>query len=265
MKKTILFSVLVLLFISVTTAPAGTKEELVRLQHDINTLRNQMLEFEKNLTENISGLKSLIEQLNDQVAQSNLLLDKAVTALEQKDSGENSNNDEIIATIRMQSGKIDEMSTSISALARQVSELKSQSKPLNRFVPSSPTSSDATFNEALNDLIAGNSDLAIQGFNAYLNFFPSGDKAAAARYYIGEAHYNMKRYPQAIEAFTRIIEENADSDKVASALFKRGKSSLETGKTDAAEADFKEVMKRFPESPEASLSKAELAAIGRLN
>ena len=72
----------------------------------------------------------------------------------------------------------------------------------------------------------------------------------------------MERYPEAIESFTRIIDENDDSDKVASALYKRGKSAIEIGDSEMAIADFKKVMELFPDSPEASLSKAELQLLG---
>ena len=192
---------LVLFFILTMSLQAGTKEELVRLQNDVNDLRSQLLEFEKILNENNSGLKSLIEQLNDQVASSNMLLDKIAAAVQQQASQETADASTIVPELQTLSVKIDEMITSLTALASQVSELKVQSKSTQQFIPSNVSASDATFNQALNDLIGGESDLAIQGFQAYLNYFPAGDKAAAARYYIGEAHYNMNRYPEAIEAY----------------------------------------------------------------
>jgi TolA-binding protein len=209
-------------------------------------------------------VKSLVVQLNDQVAKSNMLLEQIAKSLEQQALDSESREDPIAPEIRTLSGKIDEMITSISAWARQGSELKVQSKPIRQILPSDLSASDDTFNQALNDLIGGDSDLAIEGFNAYLTFFPDGDKADAARYYIGEAHYNMKRYPEAIEAFTQIIDANTDSGKVVSALFKRGKSNLAMRETDAAISDFKEAMQRYPDSPEASLSKAELQSLGVL-
>lgn len=264
MKKSIFFYFLILFLAITASLQAGTKEELMRLQNDVMTLQNQFREFEKILNDNNSGLKSLIEQLNDQTAKSNVLLDKIASSLEQQASEESSRNDAILPQIQTLSGKIDEMITSISALAGQVSELKVQSQPINQIAPSDISASDSTFNQALNDLIGGDSSLAIQGFEAYLNFFPNGDKAAAAQYYIGEAHYNMKQYPEAIEAFTKIIDSNTDSGKIASALYKRGKSSLATDNKDGAIADFKQVMQRYPQSPEASLSKAELQALGVL-
>jgi len=262
MKKSKCLLLLVLLFAAALPAQAGTKEELVRLQQDISMLQDQILEFEKTLTENNAGLKSLIEQLNDQVAQSNMLLNKVVIALEQQSTSDRSGKDEILPEIQRLSGKFDDALTSISALARQVSELEVQSKSTSRLVPSNLSSADATYNQAFHNLIEGKWDLAIQGFSTYLDMFPSGDKATAAHYNIGEAYYNMERFPQAIEVFTLIIDKNADSDKVASALYKRGKSALKIQENEKAAADFKNLMEKFPEAPETGLAKAELQDLG---
>jgi tol-pal system protein YbgF len=262
MKKLIFSHLLVLLFVFTSSLQAGTKEDLVRLQNDVITLQNQFREFDKTLNENHSSLKSLIEQLNDQAATSNVLLNKIVAALEQQASGDGSVKDEIVPEIQELSSKLTEVLTSISALARQVSDLKVQSQPINRIITSDLSSADATFNQAFHDLIQGNFDLAIQGFNTYLNLFPSGDKATAAKYNIGEAYYNLDQFTLAIEAFTRVIDENADSDKVASALYKRGKSEIEMQESDNAVEDFKNLIDRFPEAPESGLAKAELQNLG---
>jgi tol-pal system protein YbgF len=263
--KPFTFSLFVLLFLALSiSAQAGTKEELMRLQNDVITLQNQFREFERILNENNSGIKSLVEQLNDQVAKANMLLDKVVTALQQQEASQNSENSTVLPEVRALSGKLDEMIPILSAISNQVSELKVQSKPMHQILPTDVSAADATFNQALNDLIGGDSDVAIEGFNAYLKFFPSGDKADAATYYIGEAHYNMKRYPQAMESFTQIIEKSPDLARVASALYKRGKSALAMDMKESAIADFNEVIRRFPDAPEASLSKAELQSLGAL-
>jgi tol-pal system protein YbgF len=241
-----------------STVLAGTKEELVRLQSDIGMLQDQMREFEKTITENYSGLKSLMEQLNDQVAESTMILKRIADDLERQETDSRSDKNEIIPEIKNLSGKLDDALTSISALARQVSELQVQSTPPDRFIPSDLSSADTIFDQAFRHLIEGSWEMAIQGFNTYLNLFPSGDRATAAHYNIGEAYYNMERYSQAMEVFTRIIDENADSDKVASALYKRGKSALKIRDYDTAEADFKNLMEKYPEAPETGLAKVEL-------
>jgi TolA-binding protein len=265
MKKPILSHLLVLLFVFTSSLQAGTKEDLVRLQNDVITLQNQFREFDKTLNENHSSLKSLIEQLNDQAATSNVLLNRIVAALEQQASEDGSGKDEIVPEIQELSSKLTEVLTSISALARQVSDLKVQSQPINRRITSDLSSADTIFDQAFKDLVQGNWELALQGFNTYLNLFPSGDKAAAARLNIGEVYYNMDRFPEAMNVFSRIIDENSDSDKVAVALYKRGLSALELQESENAVSDFKNLIERFPEAPESGLAKAKLQTLGISN
>jgi tol-pal system protein YbgF len=240
---------------------------LLRLQNDVLALQNQIREFDKTFNERTEGLKSLVVQLNDQVAKSNLLLSKVEATLESQASGVRSNDQAMLQEIRNLSGKIDDAATRISALAQQISELKVQSKALNPGMLQSGStpgglSADTVYNQAFNDLVQGNFDLAIQGFTAYLNSFPTGEKAAAAQYNIGEAYYNQNKVPAAIAAFTRIINDYSSSDKVASALFKRGKAELANKEPDNAIADFKQVIEKFPAAPESDLARNELANLG---
>ncbi|MBN2317835.1 MAG: tol-pal system protein YbgF [Acidobacteria bacterium] len=268
MKKSILCHLFIILFVFSLSAQAGTKEELLRLQNDVNALRDQFRVFEKTLHENntvVDGLKSLIEQLNDQAAKSNMLLEKALSAIDRQSSVDRSKDDALIPEVQSLSGKIDDMAMSLSALARQISELKIQFTTINRSVSPDLSSADTLFNQAYYDLLEEKYDLAISEFNAYLTQFPSGNKATDALYNIGAAYFYMNQYPQAIEIFTRVIEENADSDKVASALLKRGEAFLENQDSGKASEDFKEVIKRFPDSSEAALAKADLQNLGDTN
>ena len=72
--------------VTATSVQGGTKEELVRLQHDVLALQNQIREFDKSYSEKLEGLKSLVVQLNDQSAQSGLALEKIVTTIERQAS-----------------------------------------------------------------------------------------------------------------------------------------------------------------------------------
>ena len=268
MKKSIVFNLLLILFIFTSSLQAGTKEELIRLQNDIHALQEQFRLFEKTLHENntgLAGIKDLIEQLNDQAAKTNMLLEKTLAAIDQQGSGNRPGEEEILPELRSLSEKIDDMSMSISALARQVSELKVPSTPMNASISQNLTTADTLFNQAYYDLLEENYDLAIGGFTAYLTQFPSGNEVSAARYNIGEAYFYTGRFQDAIAAYTQVIEENADSGKVASALYKRGKSYLEILDSTRAIEDFKAVTRKFPEAPEAALAKVELQDLGVKN
>jgi tol-pal system protein YbgF len=242
---------------------AGTKEELVRLQSDILALQNQFRELEKTFSERTDGLKSLVVQLNDQVAEMNLAVKKMSATLETRVSGVLAADQALVQDVRSLSGKIDDIHMRLSALAQQLAELKVQSKPIDSASASAAgLSADTIYNQAFNDLVQGNADLAIRGFTAYLEGFPGGDKAAACHYYVGEAYYSQNKLPQAVAAFTRVIVDYPGSDKEASALFKRAKAELALRETQNAVADFRDVIARFPNSPESDLARTELKNLG---
>ena len=60
---------------------AGTKEEIIRLQSDILQLQNQIRLVKKGADESNAILKSLLEQLNDQIATTNLTIDNLTKVL----------------------------------------------------------------------------------------------------------------------------------------------------------------------------------------
>jgi tol-pal system protein YbgF len=263
MNQKIFLCILIIFSAVLPKASAGTKEELLRLQNDVLALQTQIREFEKSFNEKTDGLKSLVVQLNDQVAKSSLVLTKVTTTLEAQASGVRTTDQQLLQEIRSLSGKIDDTATRISILAQQIADLKVQSKALNQPGPAgSGLSEEAIYNQALQDLIQENFDLAIQGFTAYLSSFPAGSKAAAAQYNIGESYRSQNKLPQAIAAFSRVINEYSGSDQVAIALFRRGKAELAMQESENAIADFKAIVERYPTTSEAGLAKKELQSLG---
>ncbi|MBZ5496773.1 MAG: outer membrane protein assembly factor BamD [Acidobacteriia bacterium] len=269
MKRIPYLVVMVLLGVA-STAQAGVKEELVRLQTDVLALKNQILLIEKTFNERTDGIRSLVVQLNDQVGKTSLVLGRILNALETQSSGDTTTLQAVLKEVKELSNKMDETNTRMSALAQQIADMKVQSKPVAQrafqAAADNPDalaiSADQIYSEAYNDLVQGNLDLAIQGFNAFLKSFPTNDKADDAQYNIGEAFYNDNKYPQAIAAFTKVVTDYAGGGKVASALFKRGKSELALRQKDAAVADFRTLVDKFSTAPEASLARAELQKLG---
>ncbi len=253
-----------------STAQAGVKEELVRLQADVLALQNQMRQLEKSFTERTDTIRSLVVQLNDQVGKTSLALGKISTSLEAQSSGDMTAVQSVLKEVKDLAGKMDDANMRISAVAQQIVDMKVQTKPIAQRTfqnaadnPAQLSSSaDQIYSEAYNDLIQGNLDFAIQGFTAFLRNFPTNDKADDAQYNIGEAYYNGGKYSQAVAAFSKVISDYASGGKAASALFKRGKAELSLLQKDGAIADFRVVVERYPNEPEASLAKSELLKLG---
>lgn len=268
MKRIPHILITILLLFVCSTAFAGTKEELMRLQNDVLALQNQLRILDKTLREQTDGIRSLVAQLNDQVGKTNQLVTRISTSIEGQSAGDKSAGQALLQEIRNLATKVDDASTRISALAQQVADLKVQSKPITQRLYQTPDggvapdAADQVYSQAYNDLIQGNLDMAIEGFTAFIKNFPASDKADDAQYNIGEAYYNSNRLPQAIAAFARVVSEYPNGDKVASAYFKRGKAELASQYRENAIADFRTVMERFEASPEAGLAQIELDKLG---
>jgi tol-pal system protein YbgF len=262
--KTFFCVLLISLLSALSTATAGTKEEILRLQSDVLQLQNQIRDFEKAFNEKTDGLKSLVIQLNDQVAKSNLYLEKVSKALETQASGSQNVNQSMLQEIRALSGKIDDMGTRISAMAQQIADLKLQSKALPQGESSPPgaPSPNSVYDQSYIDFVQGNFDLAIQGFSSYLSTNPQGDKASISLLYLGDAYSSQGKLPEAITAFSRVISDYPNSEQVAGALFKRGRAELSMRESDNAIADFRAIIDKFPTAPEAERAKDELRRLG---
>jgi tol-pal system protein YbgF len=259
MKRIYFFCLLIAFLSALNTAIAGTKEDLMRLQSDVLQLSERVLKFDKDLNEKIDGLKSLVVQLNDQVAKSNVLLGKVSATLDNQASGVRTSDQTLLQEIRALSSKVDDSATRISALAQQVADLKVQSKPIQEKNDGQSSGiSEALYSQADQDFRQGNFDLAVEGFKNYLENSPTGIMAPAAQLNIGEVFFSQNKLPQAIAAFTRVIEAYPNSDKVPPALYKRGIAKLAIKQTEDAIADFKSITKMFPTSTESDLANYKL-------
>ncbi len=120
----------------------------------------------------------------------------------------------------------------------------------------------ALYNAAYNDYLKGSYDLALRGFQQYLESFPSTTLAANATYWIGECYYRQRRYRQAIEQYDAVLNRYPRSDKTASALLKKGYAHLELGERSQGVVQLQHVLRQFPTSDEANLARQRLREIG---
>ena len=118
------------------------------------------------------------------------------------------------------------------------------------------------YDTAYADYTKGRYALAIQGFQEYLQSYPSTDLSDNAQYWIGESHYAQKKHAEAIADFDRLLKEWPKSDKAPAALLKKGYALLELGQKAEAVVQLQYVIHEHPSSEEARLARARLKTIG---
>lgn len=117
------------------------------------------------------------------------------------------------------------------------------------------------FESAEGDYAAGQYDIAIIGFNTFINTFPRSDKADDAQLKIGNSLYASGKYGDAVGAFQKVITNYPQSDSVPAAYYKLGQSYEALKQIDLARKAFETVVQKYPTANEAFLAKQRLDSL----
>lgn len=96
-------------------------------------------------------------------------------------------------------------------------------------------------------------------WSEYEKTYPKSKLAANAKFWQGEAYFQMKNYPRATLAYEDVIKKYPKSNKYPQALLKQGLSFLKQGKKNAGKFRLNQLIEKFPKSLEAKRAKQELA------
>jgi len=245
--------------IAISSAQAGTKEEIIRLQNEVRDLQNLFVQFNESYSERIDGLRSLVVQLNDEIARSNSTLSRLGTALSSRTEDARGQEMSLLSEIRELSQKIDELYVGYSVLAQQFNDFKTQSTM--RAGAASSLSAENMFTQAMRDYTLGDFEMAVEGFTTYVETYPGGETAARALLYTGESYSGLNRLREAVDAFTRLVNGYPSAAVIPAALYKRAKIELALQEQDNAIADLRDIVERFPNAPEADLARVELQSV----
>jgi tol-pal system protein YbgF len=131
-------------------------------------------------------------------------------------------------------------------------------------VPPANISPQRTYDSAWSDYTAGHYEIAIEGFETFLKFFPRHPNADEAQLNIGNALYNAGKYKDAITAYQRVISDYPKTESVPSAFYKMGATYQAMKQPDLARKAFETILKDFDASvPEYMLARQNLERMGK--
>ncbi|MDP9014464.1 MAG: tol-pal system protein YbgF [Pseudomonadota bacterium] len=116
----------------------------------------------------------------------------------------------------------------------------------------------ASYQAAFDLLKDGQYDRAIAAFQSFLASNPKSQYADNAQYWLGEAYYVNKSFPESLAAFQRVVENYPQSRKVPDALLKIGYCNYELMQFTAARQALSEVATKFPDSASGHLAQQRL-------
>jgi tol-pal system protein YbgF len=268
---------LALAAICLSPAPAAAVDrEHQQIEADIRMLQEQSQQLQQML----SGLGDALKQINTRID------DQA--ALERKAFADGKvQMDNISGDIRIVREKVDETNVRLSSLSQEMEALRT-SLPQPGAVAAPPTTSDASspaggapgstpaqpppapgqtpqqlYQQAFADYSINQFSLAVQGFQAYLNYYPKSDLADDAQFMIGQSYFQDGKFQEAVNAYTRVIMNYPGTNAVPEAYYKRGLALERIGQVDAAKQSYETVIKELPDSQGATLAKQALDRLNR--
>jgi tol-pal system protein YbgF len=104
--------------------------------------------------------------------------------------------------------------------------------------------------------------LAASEFGDVVKNYPDNPLSGSAYYYQAEIDYRGGRYANAIKAYDSVLQQYPDSNKVPVSHLHKGMALVSLNQKDAAVREFRTLIQRFPNSPEAMQARSKLSGMG---
>ena len=260
-----------LLFVGLTACVTGSDVE--KLQSQIADLQEQVAQMKRT-----SAVKEEVQSVNQKIAEQTQTLLKSNAALVAKvdQIDEKMNNTQ--GGVEQTNYRVDKMAQQVTQIQHDFDELKAaaaraaaQPAVSEVTVPGTANPAPAPapgedpvqmYQSAYRDYQRGNYDLSMAGFREFAAKNPNSDLADNAAYWIGESLYSQKKYREAIAQFDSVVTNYPKSDKVAGALLKKGYAYIALGERSQGIVQLQYVVHEHPTSPEASVARQRLKALG---
>lgn len=129
--------------------------------------------------------------------------------------------------------------------------------------PASGISPQRMYDTAQGDYNAGQFELALEGFEAYLQAYPRSEAADNAAFYIGETYFTQTRFEEALDAYEQVLLSYPDGDAVPDAAYKRGLALENLDQLERARQAMELVVANYPDTTPAVLAQQVLDRLAR--
>jgi tol-pal system protein YbgF len=118
------------------------------------------------------------------------------------------------------------------------------------------------YTTALRNFYRGDYSLASSEFVEMTRIYPDDSLSGNAYYYMGDIEYAGGKFAAAIKDYDHVIEHFADNSKVPASLLKKGMALLALNQNDAGISTMRDLISRFPRTPEAGAAMTKLHTLG---
>jgi tol-pal system protein YbgF len=229
LSRTLATCTIVLLLAGPAYPQSREERAIIQLQADMIGLKQQMAQMQDSMDKKNAVIQSLVEKIADQVNGMSAgiqKIDEVVQTQSDKTAGEIRG---LVAnmgrTITELSQGMEAMRSQLSSVSQQITALKASAEPLE--------GPEDVMRNAKVDVVAGNYDLAISGFQEFLAKFPDDPRAPEAQLSIGDAYYYQKKFEQAVIEYDLFLQKYPQSDRTGTALYKKGLALAEYDRAQA--------------------------------
>lgn len=148
------------------------------------------------------------------------------------------------------------------ALGANAQPIPAGAEPAAVPIPTAPSAGDM-YRGAYADYISARFPLAASEFEALIKAHPDDNLSGNAYFYLGEMDMRSHRPSAAIKSYDQVITSYPDNAKIPAAELHKAYALIDERETAAAERELRELIQRFPVSPEASLARAKLSSLRR--
>jgi tol-pal system protein YbgF len=121
---------------------------------------------------------------------------------------------------------------------------------------------DELYKSALGDYMAAKYTLASSEFGDVVKNYPDNPLSGNSYYYQAEIEYRGGRYANAIKAYDSVMTQYPDSNKVPVSHLHKGMALVALNDKDGGVREFRTLIQRFPNSPEAMQARSKLSGMG---
>ena len=274
-------------------ATFGQKREIVELQRDIANLNEQVRGVQRSVDERAAELKLLINQALETSQKSNASVNQIESRMKEQlaapVAGMNTRVEQVSGDVQALRESVNDLTTRIGKLQQALEDLSSAVKtlqtpptppPTTGGMPSAtgpagtnpgtgtPTAPPAgmsarqLYDNAMRDRSGGNLDLALQGFQQYLQYYGDTELAPNAQFYVGQIHYDRGEFPDALKAFDTVLERYPENNKTPDAMYMKGMTLLRSNQRNEAAKEFLNVIQKFPRSEVADKARNQRRQLG---
>jgi len=270
-----LLVVLLALALQPPAAQAAANKEHLQLMAEIRMLQEQNQQLQALLGTLQDTLKTVTTKIDEQSAATR-------KAMADQTLGVNNIGDNVRTLLE----KTNETNVRISTVSQEVDALRQAiaSQPAPQTVPPAGTdpsapapapttpsapppvgvSAQRMYEASYDDYTAGRFDLAIQGFEGFIQAFPRLPNAADAQFNIGMSYFNQAKWAEARAAFQKTIADYPqNADRVPEAYYKLGQTFERLNQIDNARRAYDTVAQKFQGSFSATQARQALDRLNR--